>query len=365
MKAPNLTPAPVIPRGLPEAELIAYIAEAKYLLGEPLYRMEQHFKMQGIYLNRTSLANWIIKGSEWLVPVVKHFWKYAYLEPVLNADETTLRVLKIQGKPVKKLGQMWVVCTGASAKLLIAIYTYRDSRSKVTAEELLGSYDGIVQTDGLRSYGSGDYLHAGCWSHARRKFVDSIPENAKNSKAAKAVEIIDRAFALEREARKANYSPDKLLKMRQKEVRPIIEEFYSFIGTLRPSKGSHLGAAVTYALNQKDKLLLFLDHPEIEMTNNLAERTVKPFVIDRKNFLFSATDKGADASALFMSVIETAKRNGLNVFGYLSYLMLVLPSWGKTPSEEQLDSIMPWSETLPETCHRTYHQIIENEAEVK
>lgn len=153
--------------------------------------------------------------------------------------------------------------------------------------------------------------------------------------------------------------------MRQKEVRPIIEEFYNFIGTLRPSKGSHLGTAVTYALNQKDKLLLFLDHPEVEMTNNLAERTVKTFVIDRKNFLFSATDKGADASALFMSVIETSKRNGLNVFGYLSYLMLVLPSWGKTPSEEQLDSIMPWSATLPETCHRTYHQIVENMAEVK
>lgn len=162
---------------------------------------------------------------------------------VLNADETTLRVLKIQGKPVKKLGQMWVVCTGASAKLLIAIYTYRDSRSKVTAEELLGSYDGIVQTDGLGSYGSGEYLHAGCWSHARRKFVDSIPENDKNSKAAKAVEIIDRAFALEREARKANVPPEKILEMRQKEVRPIIEEFYNFIGTLRPSKGSHLGTA--------------------------------------------------------------------------------------------------------------------------
>lgn len=365
MKAPNLTPAPVIPKGLPEAELIAYIAEAKYLLGEPLYRMEQHFKMQGIYLNRTSLANWIIKGSEWLEPIVKRFWKYAYLEPVLNADETTLRVLKIQGKPVKKLGQMWVVCTGAAAELLIAIYTYRDSRSKVTAEELLGDYGGIVQTDGLQSYGSGKYLHAGCWSHARRKFVDSIPENDRNSKAAKAVGIIDRAFALEREARKANYSPEQIMEMRQKEVSPIIEEFYSFIGTLRPGKGSHLGAAVTYARNQKDKLLLFLEHPELEMTNNLAERTVKPFVIDRKNFLFSATDKGADASARFMSVIETAKRNGLNVFGYISYLMLVLPSWGKTPSEAQLDSIMPWSTTLPESCRRTYDQIVENEAEVK
>ena len=88
--------------------------------------------------------------------------------------------------------------------------------------------------------------------------MDSIPENDKNSKAAKAVGIIDRAFALEREARKANVPPEKILEMRQKEVRPIIEESYSFIGTLRPSKGSHLGAAVTYALNQKDKLLLFL-----------------------------------------------------------------------------------------------------------
>ena len=133
---------------------------------------------------------------------------------------------------------------------------------------------------------------------------------------------------------------------------------------LRASR-SALVIPLGFRLGQKDKLLLFLDHPEVEMTNNLAERTVKPFVIDRKNFLFSATDKGADASALFMSVIETAKRNGLNVFGYLSYLMLVLPSWGKTPSEEQLDSIMPWSATLPETCHRTYHQIVENMAEVK
>lgn len=83
--------------------------------------------------------------------------------------------------------------------------------------------------------------------------------------------------------------------MRQKEVRPIIEEFYSFIETLRSGKGSHLGTAVTYAQNQKDKLLLFLEHYEVEVTNNLAEHTVKPFVIDRKNFLFSATDKGADA----------------------------------------------------------------------
>lgn len=362
VKAPNLTPAPVIPKGLPEAEMIAYIAEAKYLLGEPLYRMEQHFKMQGIYLNRTSLANWIIKSSKWLEPVVAHFWKYAYLEPVMNADETTLRVLKIEGKPVKKKGQMWVVCTGAAAKLLIAIYTYRDSRSKVTAEELLGNYTGFVQTDGLQSYGSGEYKHAGCWSHARRKFVDSIPENNRNSKAAQAVEIIDRAFALEAQAKKDKLPPEQLLKMRQEEVKPITEEFYSFIGTLRPSKGSHLSAATTYAQNQKDKLLLFLDHPELEMTNNLAERTVKPFVIDRKNFLFSATDKGADASALFMSVIETAKRNGLNVFGYLTYLMLVLPSWGNTPTEAQLDSIMPWSTTLPETCFKNYNQIIENEA---
>ena len=97
--------------------------------------------------------------------------------------------------------------------------------------------------------------------------------------------------------------------MRQEKVKPLLDKVYETIKTLRPGKGSSLGKAVTYAQNQKEKLYLFLDNPDVEMTNNLAERTVKPYVINRKNFLFSDTEKGADASAAVLSIIETAKRN--------------------------------------------------------
>ena len=95
------------------------------------------------------------------------------------------------------------------------------------------------------------------------------------------------------------YDEERLLELRREKVKPIIEEFYEFIGSLNPGKGSHLYEAVNYAQNQKKELMVFLDYPMVEMTNNLAERTVKPFVINRKNFLFSDTEKGANTKNLF------------------------------------------------------------------
>lgn len=357
VKAENQTPACIIAKGLPDASLVADIMQKKYQLGEPLYRQEQYWKLRGIYLNRTALANWVIKGAKWFEPVIRQLWAYAYLEPVLNADETPTRVLKKDGKPTRKKGQMWIVCTGASAARKIALYTYRDSRSKTVAEELLGGYTGVVQTDGLQSYGSGDYENAGCWAHVRRKFFDCIPEGDTACPSAQIVALIDKAAAYEREAKKAEYSREQILEMRQEKTGPLLDKAYEIIDTLRPGKGSHLYTAVTYARNQKEKLYLFLNNPDVEMTNNLAERTVKPYVINRKNFLFSDTEKGAEASAAVMSIIETAKRNGLDVYGYLLYLMTVLPEWGDVPTEEQIKSVMPWSMALPAYCRQAYSEI--------
>ena len=357
IKAENQTPAPVIEKGLPDASLVADIMQRKYQLGEPLYRQEQYWKLRGIYLNRTSLANWVIKGAKWFEPVIRQLWAYAYLEPVLNADETPTRVLKKDGKPTKKKGQMWVVCTGAAASRKIALYTYRDSRSKTVAEELLGGYMGVVQTDGLQSYGSGDYENAGCWAHARRKFFDCIPDGDTACASAKIVSLIDKAAQYERTAREKKYTAQQILEMRSDTVKPLLDQVYEIIHTLHPGMDSALGRAVTYALNQKEKLHLFLTHPEVEMTNNLAERTVKPYVINRKNFLFSDTEKGADASAAVMSIIETAKRNNLDVYGYLLYLLTVLPDIGTDPTPDQIKSVMPWSFSLPAYCRQTYSEI--------
>ena len=355
--AENRTPVCIVPKGMADASLVADIMQRKFQLGEPLYRQEQYWKLRDIYLNRTVMANWVIMGAHWFVPLIKKFWEYAFKEAVLNADETPLRVLKIDGKPTKKKGQMWIVCTGACASRKIALYTYRDSRSKVTAEKLLGKYTGVVQTDGLQSYGSGDYENAGCWAHARRKFVDCIPEGVTDCPSAKIVALLDKAAKYERDAKEANYIEEQILEMRQNQVKPLLDQVYDIIHTLRPSKGNSLDAAVTYALNQKEKLYLFLDNPKVEMTNNLAERTVKPFVINRKNFLFCDTEKGADASAAVMSIIETAKRNQLDVYGYLLHLLTILPGWGENPTNAQIESVMPWSLALPPFCKQTYSQV--------
>ena len=147
------------------------------------------------------------------------------------------------------------------------------------------------------------------------------------------------------------------LYLRREKVKPLLDKAYEIINTLRPGKGSNLGTAVTYAKNQKDKLYLFLDDAKVEMSNNLAERTVKPYVINRKNFLFSDTEKGAGASAAVMSIIETAKRNELDVYGYLLYLLTVLPKWGADPTETQLKSVMHWSMALPPYCKQTYSEV--------
>jgi len=355
--AENKTPACIIKKGLPDASLVADIMQRKYQLGEPLYRQEQYWKLRGIYLNRTSLANWVIKGAAWFEPVINRLRYHAFFEPVLNADETPTRVLKKDGKPTNKKGQMWIVCTGASASKKIALYAYRDSRSKTVAEELLKGYTGVVQTDGFQSYGSGDYENAGCWAHYRRKFYDCIPEGDNICPSSQIVALIDKAASYEACAREAKYTDKQILTMRQDIIKTLLDEAYEIISSLRPSKGSALGTAVTYALKQKGKLYLFLSNPKVEMTNNLAERTVKPYVINRKNFLFSDTEKGADASAAVMSIIETAKRNSLDVYGYLLYLLTILPELGNDPTEAQLEAIMPWSMTLPAYCRQMYSEI--------
>ena len=239
----------------------------------------------------------------------------------------------------------------------IALYAYRESRSKKVAEELLKGYTGVVQTDGFQSYGSGEYKHSGCWSHNRRHFVDCIPKDDKNCPSAQIVALIDKAFYYERELRKHKCGCKQILSVRKKKIKPLLDRIYEIIDTLRPSKDSHLYTAVTYARNQKEQLYYFLDDPNVEMTNNLAEQTVKSYVINRKNFLFSDTEKGADASAAVMSIIETAKRNKLDVFGYLMHLLTVLPEWGKNPTDEQLESVMPWSESLPDFCRQEYDEI--------
>ncbi|GAX90934.1 transposase [Effusibacillus lacus] len=191
--------------------------------------------------------------------------------------------------------------------------------------------------------------------HYRRKFdeaLKALPESKSSAPvvAREGLDFCNRLFAIERDLKDA--TPDERYTIRIERSRPILDAFLAWLRTQRPRvlPKSALGQAIVYCLNQWEKLESFLKDGRLELDNNRSERSIKPFVIGRKNWMFSNTPRGAQASAIIYSIIETAKENGLNPFAYLTYLFEKLPQLEDPKDLQALDSLLPWSEALPLTC---------------
>lgn len=341
-------PVPVMKKSMAAPSTVAYVMQEKFQNGVPLYRQEAYWKGQGVDLRRNTMANWVIRSSRWFKSLYELLRKELLRQDIVNVDETRVHVLKEDGRESKQMSQMWVFC---SAEKKIALYQYSPSRSGRVAREMLQGFSGYTQTDGYSGYHCLDSVtHVGCWAHARRKwvdcFVDSKPVQGGRSEAV--FGLIEEMFALEQAWK--DESPQARFDLRQQKLRPLLEQYWALLDSFEAAEGTALSKAKNYSLNQKDALNAVLLDGRLELTNNLAERTVKPFVMARKNFLFCDTAKGADASALCFSVMETAKRNGLNPFGYLLFLLQELPKLGENPTEEQLIPLLPWDDNLPAYC---------------
>ena len=330
---------------------VAYTMQEKYQNGVTLFRQEQYWKSQGVELNRNTLANWIIRSSLWFGPMYELMLEELLKEDIVHADETELRVLKRDGTPTNSMSRMWVFCSGKYSQKPMSLYKYHPTRSAKVVEDILGEYKGYLQTDGYEAY-----THAwkakriGCWAHARRKWIDCLPKgiNAEESKAGQALSVVEKIFETEKSL--VGMPEKDIYRERINRTKPLLKKYWKLLEETDSPKGSALCKAVNYSLNNKAELEGFLEDGRLELTNNRAERAVKPFVIARKNFLFSDTSKGADASALCFSMIESAKLNNLDVYGYLIYLLSELPKYGKKPDKEQLKKLLPWSQELPDYC---------------
>ena len=338
------TPVPVMKGSMATPATVAYVMQQKYHLGMPLTRQSKYLKELGAEIGSNTLANWVIKSSRWFDKLWQRMHDLLLKESVIHADETPLRVLKRDGTPTNSESRMWVFCSGKDSAHKMALYYHHATRAGQVVTDMIGDYSGYLQTDGYSAYNSAvKAIRVGCWAHARRKFTDCLPKGIKteDTRAGKALELIGKIFAADEGL--VELTSKQRYEKRQEILKPVLDEYWNFVG-------SNLAKAVTYSVNQKKQLNNVLLSGELELTNNRAERAVKPFVIGRKNWLFSDTDKGADASARCYSIIESANHNDLNVFGYLSYLLTELPKLGENPSDEQLDCLMPWSETLPGYC---------------
>lgn len=346
-------PVPVMKKSMVSPATIAYTIQEKYQNGVTLFRQEQYWKSNGVELNRNTLSNWVIRSSQWLKPLWQLMKDELFKEDIVHADETELRVLKRDGKPTNSMSRMWVFCSGASSKKKMALYKYHPTRSSAVVRDMIGEYSGYLQTDGYAAYNAADKAkHIGCWAHARRKFTDCLSKGIedKGSKAKQALEIIERLFAIEKSL---EGMPKEAIKAeRENKSIPLLKGYWKLLESINAVCGSNLDKAVNYSLNHKKELEGYLEDGRIEMTNNRAERAVKPFVIARKNFLFSDTSRGAESSAMCFTMIESAKLNELNVYGYLIHLFSELPQLGETPNREELIKMLPWSQDLPAYCKR-------------
>jgi transposase len=337
---------PVIKGSFASPEAIAHIMTQKFVMGVPLYRQEQEWKRNGILLSRQTMSNWLIKATEdWLEPIYNALRVLLCLYGVLHADETTLQVLNEPGKTAQSKSYMWLYRTSGDANVPIVLYDYQPDRKTKRPEEFLKDFKGYLHTDGYEVYHKlpEHIIIVGCWAHVRRKFDEALKSLAEKdregSNALRGKRYCDKLFELEHSF--AELSPDKRFEKRQKLSRPVMDDFFEWASSLKPAPKTGIGKAVHYAVSQREYLERYLLDGRLEISNNRAERSIKPFVIDRKNFLFANTPRGAKASAIMFSLIETAKENGLNPFAYLTYVFTNAPNLDISNNADALQCLLP------------------------
>jgi transposase len=360
-------PRPPIRNSLASPSMLAHIMSRKYVEAIPLYRQEQQFQRFGINLSRQTLANWVIKASSsWLVPLYKAMHRELLKKEILHADETVLEVLREPGREASTQSYMWLYRTSRD-DIPIVLYEYTQGRAGSYPEAFLEGFTGYLHTDGYAGYHrltedkngvKGPVTLVGCWAHARRKYADALKAlGAKESSGATAIrqglDYCNKLFKIEEEIK--DLTPAGRNERRRNEAQPLMAAYFQWAENISPGvlPKSKLGEAIGYSLKQRKHLEAFLLDGRLELSNNRAERSIKPFVIGRKNWLFSNTPKGADASAVIYSLVETAKENDLNPFPYLAYLFEQLPNVdSKDP--EVLQKYLPWSSEIPAHCRNLH-----------
>jgi len=338
-----------IPKSVASVGLLAYVIVAKYCDGLPLYRLEKILARYGGTITRTTMANWMIRLSLQLQPLINLMREHQLAYDYIQADETRIQVLKEPGRSAFTDKYMWVTLGGPPDKPSV-LFEYDPSRSQEVPLRLFDGFSGYLQTDGYAGYDAAcrkqGLTRLGCMDHARRYYVDAlkaVPKNShstKVSKAAIAVEKIGALYDIEREIKEL--TPDQRYQERQQRSVPLLNEFKEWVDNniAKVEKDSLTRTAMTYTYNQWSRLITYCDDGRLHMSNILAENAIRPFVCGRKAWLFSDTPKGAKASAMYYSLIESAKANNLEPHDYLHRMLKHLPY---AETVEDFEALLPWN----------------------
>jgi transposase len=339
-------PAQAIPKSLASPGLLAHVAVSKYQDALPLYRQETILRRIGVDLSRATLANWMIKTGSLVQPIINLLRDRLLDYDILQMDETTVQVLKEPGKTAQSKSYLWVQKGGPPDKPVV-LFDYDPRRGAEVPMRLLEGFKGYLQTDGYAGYNkvvkNNNLTAVGCMAHARRKFSDVVKAQGRNKKRGKAhrgLILIQKLYRIEKKARELKLTPEKRYALRQKQAKPLLDGIREWLdeSLAQVPPSSVTGQALSYLNNEWDKLKAYLKDGRLEIDNNGAENAIRPFVVGRKNFLFSVSVKGVEASANLYSLIETAKANGLEPYAYMRYLFTQLP---RAETVEEIEALLP------------------------
>lgn len=335
----------LLPKSIASPALVAYVLTAKFCDALPFYRQEKQFQRIGVDISRQDMANWSIAVFQRLTPFIELLRGEIRGGPRIGLDETTLQVMGEPDRPNTSKSYMWVFLGGSPERPVVE-FQYHPTRSGKVPLEALRGYSGFIQTDGYDGYDETGrqpgVVHAGCWAHSRRKFFEAKEASKQAGSVDEALARIDALFRIERTLRAQKLSPQEFVRQRREQAEPVLEKLNAWLhkrqGQVPPSL--LLGKAIAYTIAQWPKLIRYLDSPHLGPSNNAVEQAIRPFVVGRKNWLISGSPAGAEASAGWYSIIETAKLNGVEPYLFLRYILSRLPE-GDNP--EDYHELLPWN----------------------
>lgn len=362
-------PSPLMSHSPASPTTVAYVMYQKYINSMPLYRQEKEWNQMGVPIQRATLANWCIYcGKTYMKPVYDALVKNLLERITTCGDETPCQVLKEEDRTAQQKSYMWIHCTSNfDGQPPIMLYEYNSSRSGEVPKNFYKEFKGkYFLADGYQGYNNlpNGVIRCGCLAHFRRKFYEAIPSadrkfGKSNSPAVKIVNLCSKLFKIERDF--IDLTPElRTIERNASKEHEIWKEIWTAIDEISVSKGSLLGKAVTYALNQKPFMENYFLDGTIPISNNFTESCgARPYAVGRKNFYFHDTPDGAEASAIIYSLAQTAKLNNLSVFKYLQAVLLYMPDYVNEP--EDIEELMPWSEKMKKLCAINEKSTIEGE----
>jgi len=326
-------PARIIDKSLASDRVIIDTVVAKYSDHLPLYRQSAIVERETrVEISRATMDGWVMRVGELLLPMATAIGRELVKDTYIQADETPVGVQMHDGRGKNHQAYLWQYGRPGGS----VVFDFRLGRGREGPKRFLGQFEGILQSDGYAAYeqvGGPKMVHACCWAHSRRKFIEALKLHPDDRSATRIVARIDELFSIDAEARSANLDHDARHKLRLERSRPLLDTLKPQIeATQREAlPASALGKAARYTLALWPKLVRFLDYPEIELSNNLAENSMRPLVLGRKNWIHLGSQQAGPKVAAILSIVESCRRLKIPIRDYLAD---VLPGLADRPLQQ-------------------------------